>query len=92
MKKYVSRKRTRIAIILLVLFTISAFFICITRSSIMFLISMIFFVPAAVLMIRTNRCPYCGEEFRGLYWDKSNAGYCRKCGQLIEFDDRDKED
>ena len=36
-------------------------------------------------------CPHCGEHFRGLNVSKPDAGYCRKCGKLMEFDEESEE-
>ena len=44
-------------------------------------------VIGTVLLLITNRCPRCKAPFRGGSWDKPNAGYCRKCGKLMEYDD-----
>ena len=44
-------------------------------------------VIGAVLMLITNRCPHCKASFRGGSWEKANAGYCQKCGNLMEYDD-----
>ena len=30
---------------------------------------------------------YCGTFFRGGEWSKPHAGYCNKCGKLMEYDD-----
>ena len=53
----------------------------------------VFWTPGAILlaaglglMLYVDRCPYCGTMFRGLRWNEPNAGYCNKCGQLMEYD------
>ena len=43
-------------------------------------------VIGTVLMMIANRCPYCKTMFRGGEWSKPNAGYCNKCGKLMEYD------
>ena len=90
MKKRVSRAKNRLAIILLLSF-VSFFFVGLgLRSKVLTYVSFLPFIACVILMLSTNQCPHCGEYFRGLYWSKSNAGYCRKCGELIEFDDCEK--
>ena len=89
MKKYVSRRKNRIALILLFSFTFLLLVGYLLSNRVIMLISLSFFISCIILMFSTNRCPHCGEFFRGLYWTKPNAGYCRKCGKLIEFDDCD---
>lgn len=90
MKKRVSRVKNRLAIILQFPF-ICFFFVGFgLRSQVLMCVSLLPFIASVILMLSTNRCPHCGEYFRGLYWSKSNAGYCRECGELIEFDDCEK--
>lgn len=89
MKKYVSRRKNRAALILLFAFTFLLLVGYILSNRVIMLISSLLFIPCIIFMFSANRCPHCGEFFRGLYWAKSNAGYCSKCGKLIEFDDCD---
>ena len=91
MKKYVSRRKNRAALILLVSFTVLLFVGYILSNRVIMLISLPLFISCIILIFSTNHCPHCGEFFRGLYWTKPNAGYCSKCGKLIEFDDCDNE-
>lgn len=42
---------------------------------------------ATVLQLWYQRCPRCGTFFRGIYWSKTDAGYCRGCGKRLIFDD-----
>ena len=46
-----------------------------------------FLIVGTILMFYANRCPYCGTFFRGGEWSKPHAGYCNKCGRLMEYDD-----
>lgn len=39
-----------------------------------------------VLYFSVFRCPHCGAFFRGAPWSGPDAGFCRNCGQKIEFD------
>ena len=90
MKKYISRAKNRLAQVLLYAFLFLMLVGYISSNRVIMLISLPSFLAGVMLMFSTNRCPYCGEYFRGLYWSKPNAGYCVKCGKLIEFDDCDK--
>ena len=90
MKKYISRAKNRLAQVLLYAFLFLMLVGYISSNRVIMLISLPSFLAGVILMFSTNRCPYCGEYFRGLYWSKPNAGYCVKCGKLIEFDDGDK--
>lgn len=92
MKKYVSRKGNRAAIVLMVSCAVFFFLGKLTNKKTPFLVSIALILAVGVIMLRINRCPYCGEGFRGLYWEKRTAGYCRKCGKLIEFDDFPRDD
>jgi len=89
MKKYVSRTKNRVALVLLYSFLFLFLAGYILSNQVIMLIAVPLFIASIILMFSTNRCPHCGEFFRGLYWSKSNAGYCRKCGKIIEFDDCD---
>lgn len=87
MKKYLSRKRARQSIQALVFVCIVLLIALPLRSVPLLLICLGLSFACAALMSRANRCPYCGAEFRGCYWSKPDAGYCRKCGKLMEYDD-----
>ena len=51
------------------------------------LISLVFTFYIAYRLDQVCKCPHCGTHFRGLDPSKPNAGYCRKCGKLMEFDE-----
>ena len=87
MKKYISRTNNRVALVLLLSFVFLLLVGCLLSNGIIMLSSLALLISGFILMLSANRCPYCGEYFRGLYWSKSNAGHCRKCGKIIEFDD-----
>ena len=89
MKKYISRAKNRVALVLLYSFLFLLLVGYILSNRVIMLISVPLFIAGVILMFCTNRCPYCGAYFRGLYWSKPNAGYCRKCGEIMEFDDGD---
>ena len=50
------------------------------------LIAIVFTFFAAQYADEVCKCPHCGTHFRGLNASKPDAGYCRKCGKLMEFD------
>lgn len=50
-------------------------------------ISLLFAAYTAFRMDEVCKCPHCGTHFRGIDGTKPNAGYCRKCGKLMEFDE-----
>ena len=92
MKKYISRTKTRLSMILMCAFLAFELMGYISSREALMIIALFFFIAGFSLMLSSNRCPYCGDYFKGLYWSKPNAGYCRKCGKLIEFDDCDGKD
>ena len=92
MKKHISRAKNRIALVLLYSFLVILLVGYILSNRVIMLISVPLFIASVMLMFSTNRCPYCGEYFRGLYWSKPTAGHCVKCGKVIVFDDFDNTD
>ena len=89
MKKYISRAKNRLALVLLYSFLFLMLAGCITSNLVIMLVSVPVLIAGIIFMFSTNRCPHCGAYFRGLYWSKPNAGHCVKCGKVIEFDDCD---
>ena len=87
MKKYVSRAKNKAALVLLMIFLVLAIFGYLASSRALILLSLPLFFAGVILVLITNRCPHCGEHFRGIYWSKPNAGHCVKCGKIIVFDD-----
>ena len=92
MKKYVSRTKNRMALVLLYSFLAIILVGYFLSNRVIMLISIPLFIAGVILMFSANRCPYCGKFFRGLYWTKPNAGHCVKCGKIIEFDDCENKD
>lgn len=45
------------------------------------------FIAGILMAARARRCPNCKKDGLGLHPFGKNAGYCRCCGKLIEFDD-----
>ena len=90
MKKYVSRAKNRVAMVLLYSFLFLVLVGFMLSNRVVMLISLPVLIAGVILMFSANRCPHCGEYFRGLYWSKANAGHCNKCGNIIEFDDHDQ--
>ena len=89
MKKFVSRAKNRISLVLLYSFLFLMLVGYLLSNRVIMLISVPLLIAGVILMFSANRCPYCGKYFRGLYWSKPNAGHCVKCGKVIEFDDCD---
>ena len=84
----VSRLNNRIAAVLLAAFVGLIFLGAFLSISLLMALGLVCAVFGAVLMFATNRCPYCRTYFKGLYWSE-DAGYCRKCGGRIFFDDEE---
>lgn len=92
MKTGVSRKRTRIAILILAVVFVIILIGILAKQSTVLMIGAIALLADYVLLLSTTRCPNCGEYFFGLYWSKNkDAGICKKCGQHIQFDDQIEE-
>lgn len=91
MRKYISRTKNRLALIFLISFVLLLLAGCILSNGIIMLISLALLIAGFLRMLSANRCPYCAEFFRGLYWSRLNAGHCRKCGEIITFDDNKHE-
>ena len=92
MKKYVSRAKNKLALVLLYAFLVLMLVGYISSNRVIMLISVPLLIAGVILMLSANHCPHCGAYFRGLYWSKPNAGYCVKCGKIIEFDDCENKD
>ena len=90
MKKRVSRLKNRLAIMFLGSFACLLLVGFGLSNQVLMCVSVPLFLACVILMLSTNRCPHCGAHFRGLYWSKPDAGYCRECDELIEFDDCEK--
>ena len=84
--KGVSRKRNRLCMVLIWVFLIVLLIGYFIKSPALMYCSIGVWLFTVGLLITTNRCPNCGEVFRGIYWSKE-AGFCRKCGERIYFDD-----
>lgn len=87
MKKYLSRKMSRLSALTGSFFCIMMVLAFLFHSLIVWAVGAALGVAYIALSLHTNRCPYCGEGFKGFYWSKPNAGYCRKCGKFMVFDD-----
>ncbi len=86
MEKTISRRKIRWAIVVFWLFAAAMFVAVLSRSVMIYAVGCVLGVVYVVLYLAACRCPYCGCHFRGHYWSKMTAGYCRKCGKRMEFD------
>ena len=89
MKPTVSRTKNKVLILLMVIFVALLLIGSLLKLGGLMYLSIALLISILILLL-SNRCPYCNEPFRGVYWSKSDAGYCKKCGKLIEFDDHRK--
>lgn len=89
MKTGVSRKKARIAILILALVVILILAGVIAKKAVILMIGAIVLLADYVLILSTTRCPNCGEYFYGLHWSsKKDAGVCKKCGEPLLYDDQ----
>ena len=87
MEKALSRKLTRWWMAFMWATLFFAVLLFLTDGGVGSVLTLICFVIGVVLLLITNRCPHCKTFFRGGSWDKADAGYCNKCGNLMEYDD-----
>ena len=59
MKRYISRAKNRLALVLLYSFLFLMLVGCIVSNLVIMLISLPFFIAGIILMFSTNRCPHC---------------------------------
>jgi len=90
MKRRISRWQNRVSLIFVLAF--GAFFIMgrIFKDERFMIVALIMFIVGFCFMVSSNRCPNCGRFFMGHYWSEPDAGPCKRCGELLEFDDIDK--
>ena len=87
-QKTLKRKRTRLAKILLWAAIISYLLMTLFDFATIFDVVAFFCLPAGLILLElSNRCPYCGKRARTIEWSKPDAGNCKKCGKLMEYDD-----
>ena len=89
MEKTLNRKLTRwwMAFMAGSLFFILFLFVSGGGAVVFSVLSIACLVIGVILLLIANRCPHCGNGFRGGSWSKPHAGYCNKCGKLMEYDD-----
>ena len=87
MEKTLSRKKTRWGMAFMWAAVFFAVVMLLTGGAIGSILAIACVVLGAIMMLITNRCPHCKTTFRGGSWDKPHAGYCNKCGKLMEYDD-----
>ncbi len=89
MEKTLNRKLTRWGMFMMALGIFFLVFLFVSEGgTVVFAVLFIAcLVIGTVLMLIANSCPYCKTGFRGGEWSKPHAGYCNKCGKLMEYDD-----
>ena len=91
MEPKISRSRAKAAMRLLWISIAALLVSVITVKWYLMLIAIVFTFFVAYNADEVCKCPHCGAHFRGLNASKPNAGYCRKCGKLMEFDEESEE-
>ncbi len=81
-----SRIKTRVSLLLTLTGAAGVIVGAIYSKALLSIIGLVLLMVGSIMLLLTNRCPYCGDIFRGLSWSKPDAGYCRKCGKKIEYD------
>ena len=84
MMKKPSIRRNRIALVLISIGTL--IFVMGMSSLIAMGVGAVLLIAGFVLALRENRCPYCGESFRGIHWNADHPFHFNRCGKRIEFD------
>ncbi len=87
MEPKISRSNARVAMRLLGIAVAALVVSLITVKWYIMLIALVFTFFAAHNADEVCKCPHCGTHFRGLNPTEPNAGHCRKCGKLMEFDE-----
>ena len=87
MEPKISRKQAKQSgVFLTIAIIINLISIMVMNTAFMICALILIFI-AAYIWDKTNRCPHCGTHFRGSFAAEPNAGYCRKCGKLMEYDE-----
>lgn len=84
--KKISRKKTRISLTFILVGMIFIILGSLSTSMRLYTIGVVSIVVGIIIFFTVNKCPYCGKYFRGMYWSKKDAGYCKKCGKKLEYD------
>ena len=88
MEKRLSRSSERITIVLTVAFVLGVVLVWIFSDSSPYFPTLVMFLIWNIRLIASQSCPCCGKwTQRSLHWSKPDAGYCRHCGKLMEYDD-----
>ena len=89
-----SRKRARIAIVLLWIGIPISFLGAFTKN--LWLLWLGMAVLVAAVATPNHLCPHCGKFLETgrweniIHWSKPDEGYCRHCGSLLKYDDQPK--
>lgn len=86
-KKKVSRTNTRIVAIILPLAVLFAIFhLFMHFDNVYRIVAGSIILLGLLLNLKISRCPYCKKFGLKLHPFAKDAGYCKYCGELVEFD------
>ena len=84
--KKVNIRKIRIAQWCMICGALLCLLAAVIHSILLWSIAAVLLLTGLLLSLSANRCPYCGEYFRGISFGARDGGFCRKCGRKIEFD------
>ena len=89
MKKGLSRLRTRISIVLIVVGVIGLLISMVREGWLMTILGVVFCVAA--ILIRPWGCPRCGRKVSAKpQWSEAGKYFCPYCGSRLAYDDEEE--